>query len=867
VAIKVKIPKSRATGWRRFFAHPVGKAALAVLLLLFVGIFTVFAFYYVRYERLIDTRMRGRIFNNAAKIYARPREVAVGDKGSPQEIALQLKRAGYTEEGSGGQSPLGAYKIHGTDIVVTPGPESYHASETTKIHFVNGQIEHISGKDTAGDIDSYELEPQLVTALFEGEKRTKRRLVKYDDIPKVLVDAVTSIEDRRFFEHSGVNYYRLIEAAYTDIRTGKREEGASTITMQLARGFFLTPEKTIRRKVTEMLIAIQLEQRFSKPQIFELYANSVDMGQRGSYAIKGLGEASQSYFGKDIKNLTLPEAALLAGLIQRPSYLSPYRHPDRALERRNLVLDSMVDTGAITRAEAEKAKATPLKLAPPNVEASDAPYFVDLVKDTLQQQYSESELNEHGDRIYTTLDPDLQRIAAECVAEGMKSVDKQVNALRSKRVRVGKGKNAKWETTIAPGPEAQVAMVVIDPHTGQVLALVGGRNYGMSQVNHAVAFRPTGSAFKPFVYAAALNTALDGSNPVLTPATIVDDSPTTFTYGDQIYEPRNYKDEYHGQVPLRFALAHSLNNATVKVAEMVGYDKVAKLAQAAGIKDAKPTPAMAIGAYSATPLDVAGAYTVFANSGTHIDPQMVLSLRDAKGEVIQDYKPETHPVLDPRVAFVVTNMMQGVLDYGTAAGVRAQTGFTAPAAGKTGTSHDAWFAGYTSNLLAVVWIGFDNYADLRLSGATTAAPIWGNFMKKATALPAYHDTKPFYPPAGVVDVRLDKITNRLATSACPEDYDAAFIAGTQPAETCEQTAGDQRNLFQKIFGIGAKPPSPPPVSNTTQQTSQAQPAQPAQPAQDNKNKKGFFGRIFGVFGGGKSDKNQTTTPAPPPSPR
>src|SRR5581483_4412421 len=330
-----------------------------------------------------------------------------------------------------------------------------------------------------------------------------------------------------------------------DLWHERHEQGGSTLTMQLSRGFFLTPQKTIRRKLTEMLIAEELEQKLTKQQIFEFYANWVDLGQRGSFTISGFAQASRAYFNKDLKDISLPEAAPLAGIIQRPSYLSPYRHPERALDRRNVVLDAMVETHAITKAEAEKAKATPLKLAPPNVEASDAPYFVDLVRDNLVSHFSERELSEQSYRIYTTLDPNLQKAAAQAVESGMKLVDDQVNRRRTKKIKIGKGK---YQTQVEPGPQAQVALVAMDPHTGEVLALVGGRNYGLSQLDHAVAKRPTGSIFKPFVYAAAINTAVTGTTPVFTPASTVEDQPSTFAYGDSIYEPRNYKEEYHGEV-------------------------------------------------------------------------------------------------------------------------------------------------------------------------------------------------------------------------------------------------------------------------------------------------------------------------------
>src|SRR3989454_6571925 len=472
----------------------------------------------------------------------------------------------------------------------------------------------------------------------------------------------------------------------------------------------------------------------------------------------------------------------------------------------------MVDTHSITREVAEKAKAVPLKLAPPNVEASDAPYFVDMVRDTLINKFNERDLNDQSYRIYTTLDPDLQKAAAQAVESGIKLVDEQVKKLRTKKVKVGK----KFETKVAPGPQAQVALVALDPHTGEIKALVGGRNYGESQLNHALAKRPTGSIFKPFVYAAAVNTALDGSSAVLTPASTVPDQASTFTYGDQIYEPRNYKEEYHGDVTLRSAVALTLNNATVKVAEEVGYDKVADLAKNAGIASVRATPAMALGAYDASPVDMTAAYTAFANGGVRLSPILVNSVRNAQGDVVMNFGTEKKQVLDSRVAYIMTHMLEGVMNFGTAYPVRTR-GFNAPAAGKTGSSHDGWFAGYTSNLLCIVWVGYDDYSDIRLSGAQTAAPIWAEFMKKAIALPQYSDVRAFNQPEGVVDVRLDKITNRLATPSCPDTYTIAFVAGTEPHDTCDQSGGVQ-GFFSRIFGGNSERALPPSGEGGNQQT-------------------------------------------------
>jgi penicillin-binding protein 1B len=874
MAIKIKIP--RVKGFRGSLRNPFFRAGLAAFLIISLVLFGVFSYYYIKYQKIVDKRFYGPIFANSAKIYAQPRSIRIAQKADPHEIANYLRHAGYTESGEQGKSKFGVYKLMKDAIEIKPGEESYYNAEGAVIRIKDGHVDKIASLGDGGDnLTAYEIEPQLVTGLFDGQARSKRRLVKYDDIPKVMVDAVTSIEDRRFFHHNGVNYWRLLQAGWIDLRQGGNRQGGSTITMQVARGFFLSPEKKLKRKLTEILISIELEQRFSKKQIFELYANQVDMGQRGSFTITGFGEAAQAYFSKDLKDLTLPEAAMLAGLVQRPSYLSPYRHPERAQDRRNLVLEAMVDTGSITRAQADIAKATPLKLAPQNVEASDAPYFVDLIREQLVSKYGEEDLNADGFRIYTTLDPALQQAAAQAVDVGMKEVGAQVDRLRTKRVKVGKNK---FETKLMPGPIPQVALIALDPHTGEVLALVGGRNYGFSQLNHAVAKRPTGSIFKPFVYAAAINNAVTNEQPVFTPASLVDDSPTAFINGDDVYTPRNYKEEYHGQVTAQFALAHSLNNATVKVAEMVGYDKVANLAKIAGISSVRATPAMALGSYDATPMEMASAYTIFTNNGQRITPTMVRSVRDANGDIIDNFQPQKSQVLDPRVSYVITDMMQGVINNGTAAGpagVRARK-FTAPAAGKTGSSHDGWFAGFTSNLLCIVWVGYDDYSDIHLSGAVIALPIWTEFMKRAVDLPNYSDVKPFAPPQGVVELTLDRATNQIATPACPDDYTTAFIDGTQPTQTCEQQ--NHGNVFQRIFGIDPKATPTPPASVTSNGTSGStapsvgqSPAVPqnstqSQPQDQEKKKKGFWGKIFGGSKDDNKDDNKQIKPAATPSP-
>jgi penicillin-binding protein 1B len=771
----------------------IGGAAIALVLL--VG-FTIFEFTYFKYRGVVDQRFQQPVFVDTAKIFAAPREVRPGQKMTVNLIANQLREAGYTLEGASPQSQLGTYKLGAQSITMYPGPQSYHAPDSATIHVSGGVVESIT--DTRGEeLSSYELEPLLITGLSEDSNRTKRRLITYDELPANMVNAVVAIEDRRFFEHNGVDYYRLIGSVLNDLSPRHRYmEGGSTLTMQLAKMFFLTPERTFKRKYLQVVITFQLENRFTKKQIFQMYANEVPLGQRGSFSIDGFGEAAQDYFGKDVQQLTLPECALLAGVIQSPSRLNPFRHQDRAFERRNLVLDTMVETGAITKEQAEDAKREPLHLQPGSMDASEAPYFVDLVHDQLLQKLGDRDFNREGLRIYTSLDPDLQRVATNAVDSAIKVVDARVDQLHARDRKEGK-------QYVYP----QVALVALNPHTGQVLALVGGRSYGVSQVNHAVAIRPTGSIFKPFVYATAFQTAaegtmLPGQTKLFSPVTILNDSQNTYGEGTPYeYSPRNFEGEYYGDITARFALMRSDNNATISLASMVGFDRVAALARDAGIKSAQGTPSMAIGSYGATPLDMAGAYTTFANGGVHLDPWMLASVRTPTGDVITDYTPTSRQVLDPRVAYLTTSMLEAVLQgKGTGAGVR-NMGFHAPAAGKTGTDHDAWFAGYTSSLLCIVWVGNDDYTDIKLQGAQAAAPIWAEFMKNAILLPQYSDTNEFSAPEGVQVVTLDQVSNLLADSACPDDYTAAFLDGTAPTDTCDHPP-DHRNILQKIFGIG-----------------------------------------------------------------
>ncbi len=846
------------------------RVALAALLVCSLVVAGLLWSEYKRYQRIVDERIRHPIFNEPAQIYAGAERVSVGDKWSAATIVSDLREAGYVSSSGRLESAVGTFAVRGATLQIKPGPASLHPNQDATLHIADGEVDSITGPK-GETLTSYDLEPQLVTGLFDAKQRSKRRLLTFAEIPSVVTSAIVSVEDRRFFEHGGINYVRLIEGLLTPILRHRRMQGGSTLTMQMARGFFLSNERSVRRKVAEMMIALVLERRFSKEQILEIYVNQVDLGQHGSFNIRGFGEAAQAYFGKDIKGLTLPEAALLAGLVNGPTYFSPFHHAERAIKRRNLVLQAMYDNHVIDKEQLLNAKAIPLKLAPPSVEADDAPYYIDLVRERLLAQYDEAELNTGGMRVYTSLDRQLQKAAAEAIDVGMRQVDATILRRRTHRIRQGKGKNVTVVTEVAPGPMPQVALIALDPHTGEVLALSGGRNYAASQLNHAVAKRPTGSIFKPFVYAAAFTASLtEDPSKAFTQTTMLDATEATFNFDGKPYLVHNFdpKDSV-GQVTARNALAHSINTATIRLAESIGYDKVVQLAQASGIPDLKPTPAMAIGAYDATALDMAGAYTVFSNGGVRMPPQFIRAIRggnsaneDSGGEQVDQASGGNANVLDSRVAYLITDMLEAVLNGGTGSAVRAR--FNSPAAGKTGTSHDAWFAGYTSNLLCLVWVGNDDYTDIKIEGAKAAAPIWTEFMLRARKLQRYHDMQDFTPPTGVLPVHLDKVTNLPADSSCPDDYDAYFIDGTIPAVTCDHPDGPDRNIFQKMFGLGLHrelvlPPVTQPVPNQPQPPATL-PGQPGQPPVNNpagqpvtptpapqvkEKKRGFWKRLFG----------------------
>jgi len=816
VPVKVQVPeRARLT---RFVLGPWEKALLITLMVLLAAGILVFSYSYIHYSRLIDEKLNAGPFGNTSMLFAAPKSIAVGEAVSPQEIVYDLRRSGYNESE---KNRLGYYTLKPGEVDIYPGPDSYFEPEGGVIKFAGNKVSQIISLRDNTERTQYLLEPELISNLFD-KNREKRRLVRYADVPEVLRNAIISAEDKRFFQHSGIDPIRIIKAAWVDVREGRNAQGASTLSQQLARMFWLDNRKTVRRKLAEVMITLQLEHRLSKEQIFEYYVNQVDLGHRGSFDIRGVGEAAQVYFGKDVSRLTLSESAMLAGLIQHPSYINPYRWPDRAIARRNVVLGMMRENGFITEQQYSDATAAHLDLAHSGMESTDAPYFVDMVNDALVDQFEGRDFQTRPYRVYTTLDLRLQHDAAEAVRIGMAEVDKLIAGRRRRDPNY---------------PEPQCALIALDPHTGEIKAFVGGRNYGVSQLDHILAKRQPGSSFKPFVYATALDTAINGGQPLITPVSLLNDTPTTFWFDNKPYEPHDFKGEFMGTVTLRTALAHSLNVATVQLAEEVGYANVVNLARRAGMNmEIHPTPAVALGAYEVMPIEIAGAYTIFANGGVYVKPQFLSSLRDQDGTEIFHGQPEKRAVLDPRVAFMMDSLLEEVLRSGTGAGVHAR-GFNLPAAGKTGTSRDGWFAGFTSKLLCIVWVGFDDGRELDLEGAHSALPIWTEFMKRAAEHPEYHNVSEFSAPAGVVGEQIDPASGQLATSACPRVITEYFIEGTQPVEMCQLHGG---GAGAQVAGWDTSTPPPAdghPRPNSATNT----------PASQQSQKKGLFDRLRDLF--------------------
>jgi penicillin-binding protein 1B len=773
--------------WRRRWVRVTAVAAGVPLV---VASFAA-AYYYVRFAELIDDRLHGERQTVLPRVFARPLELRRGQALSDRQLVDRLNDLGYAQRAT--LEKPGEFAIGSGAIAIIPrGPE--FKGQVIRVVFQRpGRPEaRAAGRRPAPPrqadrvqqleigmrpSERLTLDAPVLSSLISGE-REKRRPVALAVIPQRVTQAVLAIEDHRFYEHPGVDPIGILGAMFSYM-TGHRSylAGGSTITQQLVRNVFLPKfegmtlqearARSFKRKLLEAWVSVVLTQRASKDEILEMYLNEIPLGQRGSFAIFGVAEAARLFFGKDVSNVTLAEAATMAGVIQSPSALSPFNNPVRCKERRNVVLQAMVDAGYITQETFDKVSHDPLAVVERALEA-EAPYFIDYVGQTLADQYRGlTTTTTQAVDVYTTLDLHLQRLAQDAVRAGLTHVDQ----LLSRRRRKGK---------------AEAALIAVDPRTGEILAFVGGRSYNQSQYNRAiVSRRQPGSVFKPFVYLTAFEEAARTDRADVTPATIVDDEPETFEFDDQVWTPENYEGTYDGAVTYRHALAHSRNLATIHVAQAAGFDRVSSFWKSLGLGNPpKPYPSIALGVFEATPYEIATAYTIFPNGGEMRPLRPILHITSGGKPVLMKTAAGPRRVARPDTTFLVTNMMRSVLNEGTGASARAN-GFTLDAAGKTGTTNDlrdAWFAGFTPELLTVVWVGFDDNQPVGLSGAQAALPIWTQFMKTALAGRA---SVPFDVPSGITFVTIDSQSGKLATPACPKTYTEAFLAGTEPTVACD----------------------------------------------------------------------------------
>jgi penicillin-binding protein 1B len=735
----------------------------------------ILGYYWWVFSARVDKLLKGEIFTRSAGIYAAPRELHTGEELTTDDLVDYLKHAGYVLKGQQAEESRGRFSTLGTNVDIEPSGDATvdgaNPFPRLRVQFGKGgkSIAAITDLQFGSKYDRAALEPELISAVT-GKERAKRRVIGFNDIPKNLVNAITVTEDRDFFNHYGVNIRGIIRALIkrydSDPNSPIARQGGSSITQQLVKNLLLSPERSIKRKLSEAYMSIIIETRLSKEQIFALYCNQVYLGQQSGFSINGFGEASESYFNKDVTNLTLPEAAFLAGIIRSPNRYNPNHDINVATDRRNQVLKSMAETGVVSEQQSTEAVATPLQISSGKgrIDTTDAPYFADYVQNQLGDLIADQGTAQHL-RIYTSVDMQLQRAAYAAVTKQLAALDK-IYAKRG----------------VAPGT-LQAALVALNPHTGEIVSMVGGRDYAKSQLNRAAdAMRQPGSVFKPFVYATALNTAYDPIPRVITPATMYDDAPKTFTYDNKEYTPGNFGDTYsNAPVTLRDALVHSLNVVTVDVAMEVTIGRVMNLAAKAGLpKVQKAFPAMALGTSEATPLQIASAYTSFANLGSRVTPVAIDRVTTGAGVTMASPKTQKSQVLRPEVAYVMTSFMKDVVTRGTAAKLKAR-GFKWTVAGKTGTSRDGWFAGYTPNLVCAVWVGFDDNSQLGMTGADSALPIWADFMTAAlTEHPEWGGD--WQMPDGLQQAEIDPKTGGLAR---PDDLNKRvelFINNTAPTE-------------------------------------------------------------------------------------
>lgn len=778
-------------------------SVLAILLFSLPPAIYKFLNYYHSLKNEVVTRFAGKRWNIPSRIYSDSCFIYPGQRLDDLGFFQRLARLNYHRAPPGQVSARGEYSLdekkHRLVIFLHNFSYPYADFEGEAVEMTLGARNTVlamrdpfSGKP----LYSAQLEPELLSGIFQGSWQ-QRRLVPLSQIPPAMIDAILAAEDHRFYEHHGIDLARIAKAAWVDFTAGRVRQGGSTLTQQLMKNFFLTSKRDWHRKVKEALMAYIAEREYSKDQILENYINDIYLGQRGQEGIYGVWEASEFYFSKEPRNLSIGEMATIAGMISSPNRLNPLHHPKLAEQRRNEVLGLMLADGYITKAAYDSAATEPLRPRETFVETNDAPYFVDYVKRELAERYPPDVLTGEGLRVFTTLDVHTQKLAEKSVQDNLNYLERRYPSLRRKERK----------------DQLEEALVAIEPQSGKIRVMVGGRDYRQSQFDRITqSKRQPGSAFKPITYLAALQETLDGGPEHFLPTSYIDDTPFTWTYGDMSWSPKNYKDRYFGRVTLEFALEESLNSATSRLANQIGLERVRAMAEKMGFGNLPSYPSIVLGGIEVTPMQIARAYSILADYGLDVQPYGVTAVVDQNGKVIEGHEMQARQVLSPQLAYMMDFMLQQVVNHGTGEGARKR-GFTRPAAGKTGTtndSKDAWFAGFTPNLLAVVWTGFDQKEVLGLTGAEASLPPWAEFMKAATASRPPLD---FAPPPGIVVEKVDPLTGYLASPNCPITIEGAFPTDLAPTQICSFHAHGAATPAAIRAGADGAPAVQPPAEN------------------------------------------------------
>jgi penicillin-binding protein 1B len=693
----------------------------------------------------------------------------------------RLQRLGYRQV-KVTQAP-GDYQLteEALTVYLHPQPEGYVGATMVRLPLDQGRVTDVLSPLEGTPLFSIFLEPELLSGV-RGESRQVREWIPLAQIPPLIIETVLTIEDRRFYSHFGIDPIAVGRAIWTNFTRGGVVQGGSTITQQLAKNLFYSPQRTMGRKFKEALAALVLEVKYTKQNILESYLNEIYLGQAGFVSIYGMSEAAHRYFGKTLEQLTVDEVAMVAGLIKGPNSYAPTKHPELAKQRRDVVLRRLKEIGLLTEEAWNRAVKEPVRVTPPEDVLTDAPYFVDAVLREVEEA-GVVPIPE-GSRIDSTLDPMIQQAATEALEKGLAKLEKTYSHLSN-----------------SPEP-MQGAVVVLDPKNGSVLALVGGRDYRRSQFNRAIqARRQPGSLFKPFVYLAALEAAREGQVGQLTAASLLADEPVTFESGTGPWSPQNYDKQFHGPITVRSALEQSLNVPAVQAAKTVGTKPIVQLLHRLGVTSAigDDLSSVALGSSSVSLLEITAAYGAIANGGIAVKPTAVRSTRDRQGDMVWNTIPNREQATSPQGAYVLTSLLEGVIQRGTASKAKV-LGLQGTVAGKTGTTdgyRDAWFVGYTSDVVIGVWVGFDDERSLRLTGSQAALPIWMDLARRVIPpnVPA------FVMPSGVVTRDIDPKTGQLATFQCPERVSEVFIEGTEPSVYCEVHGGGIWERLRHTFGF------------------------------------------------------------------